>query len=246
MDTNRTFGFTGLETTLIDYTISRADMVSHSRSTAFYDLSKDSAIFEGNGEDDYQYDIYRYMRAAVLHGDPMAPARPGTRQRGRRGRPPAVAQDSKSPWKEHHPLTNLVWLHFLLYKLTEQLVEWPSSCTSPAYAPGREKARRVGEKALELENRLHELTGLLDLHEMKNRKETMGLESAKDLVGWAVEEGWLSEAEALGIPPKGLTDGTHDGALVDDLTERLDQQLDISNEGRRGEGRRGRSHRVVR
>ncbi|KAF2786172.1 hypothetical protein K505DRAFT_290148 [Melanomma pulvis-pyrius CBS 109.77] len=97
----RKLGSSGLETTVIDYTLSRADIVgsshhdsrrtSSSSSTsclsapstastadshqeidiAYLDLNKSVGLFEGNAEDEYQYEIYRYMRSAVFHGDPL-------------------------------------------------------------------------------------------------------------------------------------------------------------------------------
>lgn len=257
IDPNQSFGFTGIETTLIDYTISRADLAITAQkadaeppvecTTTFFDLSKDPAIFETDGEENYQYDIYRFMRATVLYEDPMAPAKPATKQRGRRGRPHSTQKHSTSPWEQYHPMTNLVWLHFLLYKLTELIVEWPSSCSALAYSQGREMARSVGEKALELEKRLHELTEMLDLHEMKTRRGIMGLASARDLVTWAVEEGWLSEGEALGMPQCSPKSEAGAGSAVDAIAERVERGLYISNEGQ-GNGARtkGRSNLGVR
>ena len=52
---------TGMEVTLIDYSLSRA--VSGPEKISFYDLKKDKHIFKGQG--DFQYDIYRYMAQAV-------------------------------------------------------------------------------------------------------------------------------------------------------------------------------------
>ncbi|CAO2652040.1 Nn.00g003230.m01.CDS01 [Neocucurbitaria sp. VM-36] len=86
--------FTGLETTVIDYTLSRADNVSApsrrsstlssvSNSTtssdlassvtdvAYLDLDKDAALFEGDASEEYQYEIYRYMRGAALYNNPL-------------------------------------------------------------------------------------------------------------------------------------------------------------------------------
>ncbi len=76
LDPNRRLGFTDLETTIIDYTLSRANMrckPSASRdgteraeeedvdedSVAFLDLEADPDLFRGDGDEDYQYDIYR-------------------------------------------------------------------------------------------------------------------------------------------------------------------------------------------
>lgn len=69
IDANKTLGFTGIETTLIDYTISRAELTRNNGGgeddVAFLDLEKDVALFEGDAEEEYQYEIYRYMRAAM-------------------------------------------------------------------------------------------------------------------------------------------------------------------------------------
>jgi serine/threonine-protein kinase haspin len=81
----RKLKFSGLETTVIDYTLSRADIASgkvESRAeagegndedveVAFLDLNKDPALFQGDASEEYQYEIYRYMRGAALFGDPL-------------------------------------------------------------------------------------------------------------------------------------------------------------------------------
>lgn len=70
------FGFTGLEPTIIDYGLSRVEMISDvvepaepvtpgtkngekEEEVAFWDLDLDPAVFEGDGEVEYQYDMYR-------------------------------------------------------------------------------------------------------------------------------------------------------------------------------------------
>ena len=93
----RKLRFTGLETTVIDYTLSRADIVaapsrrssilsssvsnsalsSSSRlgstesDVAYLDLDKDPALFQGDASEEYQYEIYRYMRGAALYNNPL-------------------------------------------------------------------------------------------------------------------------------------------------------------------------------
>jgi serine/threonine-protein kinase haspin len=90
----RKLRFTGLETTVIDYTLSRADILASSscRSSAisnisnsttgdeevkevvdvaYLDLNKDPALFEGDASEEYQYEIYRYMRGAALFNNPL-------------------------------------------------------------------------------------------------------------------------------------------------------------------------------
>lgn len=92
----RKLGFTGLETTVIDYTLSRADIIKtssptdshrassssscssvstssndHEPEVAYLDLNKDKSLFEGDAEVEYQYEIYRYMHGSVFHNDPL-------------------------------------------------------------------------------------------------------------------------------------------------------------------------------
>lgn len=61
--TSRKIGYSRLRVTIIDYTLSRADMDTESNNShdpsdiAYLDLDKDPALFEGQGE--YQYDVYR-------------------------------------------------------------------------------------------------------------------------------------------------------------------------------------------
>lgn len=169
----RKFRFTGLETTVIDYTLSRADILpsptrrssSSSVSTdlssstasdtsqldvAYLDLNKDPALFEGDASEEYQYEIYRYMRGAALYNNPLqntasidAPATPRRsprknthlrfdededdddtpRRSPRKGAPTSTAADSQADkiWRAFHPKTNLVWTHFLLHKLLAHL-----------------------------------------------------------------------------------------------------------------------------
>jgi serine/threonine-protein kinase haspin len=78
--------FSGLETTVIDYTLSRADIVSRKAEAiaeqededvevAYLDLNKDPALFQGDASEEYQYNIYRYMRGAALFGGPLQSSR---------------------------------------------------------------------------------------------------------------------------------------------------------------------------
>jgi serine/threonine-protein kinase haspin len=168
------FRFTGLDTTVIDYTLSRADILpSPSRRSssatistdlsslslsevteldvAFLDLNKDPAVFEGDASEEYQYEIYRYMRGAALYNDPLqnapleeVPQTPrrsprknthiyfdevdadvdAPRRSPRKPTSAAVANPAvpaQDIWKQFHPKTNLVWAHFLLHKLLKHL-----------------------------------------------------------------------------------------------------------------------------
>ncbi|EUC48139.1 hypothetical protein COCMIDRAFT_34361 [Bipolaris oryzae ATCC 44560] len=175
----RKLRFTGLDTTVIDYTLSRADVVaapispassrrlsslshissstadSHTSNSetevAYLDLDKDPAIFSGDATEEYQYEIYRYMRGATVFGNPMAfqppvqqsaddehhnqdesnDSAPRQNTHIRFDQEPEQGkgdeEEEESPWRSFHPKTNLLWLHFLLHKLLNHL-----SSASPA------------------------------------------------------------------------------------------------------------------
>lgn len=66
-DVNRKLGYTGIETTVIDYTLSRAEMGDTANASdgeaeepiAYLDLEEDQSLFQGDGAVEYQYDMYR-------------------------------------------------------------------------------------------------------------------------------------------------------------------------------------------
>lgn len=98
-------------------------------------------------------------------------------------------------WKGFHPQTNLVWLHFVLYKFFEQ-IQWPSedsSAIEAKLAKGESKEKAM-EQALRLEHVLSRLEELLDLEYLPES----GLHSVRDLIGLALEQGWLEERDVIG------------------------------------------------
>lgn len=225
IDLDKNIGFTGLEATLIDYTLSRADLgnqvgSSHSYHSddvsetsnsrvAYFDLAKDPAIFEGNGEDDYQYDMYRHMRSAALHRDPsLDPYNQKETVKPKKHCSRKIdTVVSETLWRDHHPLTNLVWLHFVLYKLTEHVL-WPSAKiqSSKTTLPAAHHA-----KARKLEDCLLLLINALDLEGLKGT----GLGSAKDLVTWSVEQGWLNEQDVIGRSNEEVETEKDEGDLLE-------------------------------
>ena len=175
IDTKRKLNFTGLETTIIDYTISRAVMAND--NIAYYNLAKDAGLFEGDSTEEYQYDIYRYMRGAVLSDDPYAEA--------------PFQDDKQRSWDQYHSITNLIWLHFILYKLLEQ-VDWPSATKAPPR--GQKGERAEWKRANDLEHVLLRVQELLDPGVLCGDD----LRSASDLVGLALRETWLDEEDVVG------------------------------------------------
>jgi len=206
-DANKKLGFTGIETTIIDYTLSRAEMAPQQASTkyalapntavrspedaseeegdiAYLDLEKDEALFSGDSAHEYQYEIYRYMRSAVYLDDPLADIYERWDEADATGR----------TWRGYHPQTNLVWLHFVLYKLLEQ-IEWPSDEAEREASEGEAgEAESTRPRSLELETALRKVEALLDPEAMPRS----GLRSAADLVALALAERWLDVEDVLG------------------------------------------------
>ncbi|KAJ3412225.1 hypothetical protein HDV05_001085 [Chytridiales sp. JEL 0842] len=74
----------GLKATIIDYTWSRCQQ----GNTILYNAMVDESIFTGDAEEDYQYEIYRMMRAEV-----------------------------RDNWEGFHPRTTVMWMHYLIDKI---------------------------------------------------------------------------------------------------------------------------------
>jgi len=181
-------GVTGMEATVIDYTISRANLscqhgedcnreeCSTLNNVAYIDLGKEAALFEGDSSDEYQYDIYRYLRAVVFCNDPLADIENVEK---------SIATGQKS-WKDFHPRTNLVWLHFILYKLLENYTPIDREIQN------EESVTDVlSDREREVDQNLYSLRDKLSLE----RWTESGLSSAADLINHAFEQKWLSDSE---------------------------------------------------
>ncbi|GAB7351501.1 hypothetical protein MBLNU459_g2147t1 [Dothideomycetes sp. NU459] len=188
VDTTRKLGYTGIETTLIDYTISRAEIGSahqisgEEEDVAFLDLEKDLTLFDGDADEEYQYEIYRHMRAAVYLDDPLADVYDRWEE----------AEASGRTWRGYHPQTNLVWLHFILHELLKQF-DWQKS--DAQLLPNRRDD--VVLRAKQIRSALSQLQHLLDPQELPHS----GLRSASNLVGLALDEGWLDKEDVQGRNP---------------------------------------------
>jgi len=192
-DQKRKLNFENLETNVIDYTISRARLADD--SVAYHDLAADHSLFEADGTVEYQYDIYRYMRGAVLMEDPYAEAD---------GSSEALPSKNRS-WQQYHPVTNLIWQHFVLFKLLEQ-VSWPSATKAPPRKQKEEHAK--WKRANDLEHILRRVQQLLDPARLCRDE----LRSASDLIALALRECWLDYENIIDTSELDST------SLADDLT----------------------------
>ncbi|KAF2454011.1 hypothetical protein BDY21DRAFT_381632 [Lineolata rhizophorae] len=204
-------GFTGLETTIIDYTLSRARMDDGAKGLAFLDMSKDRFFFQGDGSFDYQYNIYRYMHDIHLDGRALSIVEDDDRwERGIR-----------PDWSRYIPLTNVLWLHFVLrtFLITIGAIPQPkdhfiagSSKPKPNkgnYLLGKlaetENERNALAKAKELDKRLKTLDEALDPKNLmikdvsENQDGHCAFQSTTELVAWAITEGWLKEKDIVSL-----------------------------------------------
>lgn len=241
----RKYRFTGLETTVIDYTLSRADIVSPSsrRSStasicsanssssileaknvdvAWLDLNKDPAIFEGDASEEYQYEIYRYMRGAALYNNPLQnapvevpePARRSSPRKNthirfdesesprRSPRKPTALAPAHTPaedvWQGFYPKTNLVWAHFLLHKLLGHLEDNANTPAKlsikqiTANIESNDEPAKIRKRALKLYSILQRVSELLCPVALGQEE---SLSCTTDLIVLAMEERWLRERD---------------------------------------------------
>lgn len=96
------FGYSGLDITILDYGLSRAE----DGEAVAYDLEKDLGIFTSTHAP--QCKVYRQMRSFLLQGDRVClPPKTHTK-------PYDVAYDGQRiDWTRYHPYTNVLWLAYI-------------------------------------------------------------------------------------------------------------------------------------
>lgn len=163
------FGYTGLDVTILDYGLSRAeDPEALSSNPIANDLERDLSLFTSTHAK--QCKVYRQMRSYLINGDriwlpPKSHNNPY--ERGLHG---------PISWFQHHPYTNVLWLAYLY-----------------GYLVGNFRGTKkdlVGFKrdTEELWTHLNPETSL----------EIMSFSSAEDIVEFAVEAGWITEDQLMG------------------------------------------------
>jgi len=172
-----------------------------SEDIAYLNLSADPAVFEGDGEMEYQYDIYRHMRGEVLFSDPTITTAQKQPQAGQKSRRKAKTNttteqqealaapneaEAAAAWRAYNPATNLIWLHFVLYHLMT-VIEPPRSMG--VYGRANEQLAKELYKRLSLLNEEK-----LTMESLKKREWS----SAGEMVAWSVGKGWLDEGDVVG------------------------------------------------
>lgn len=104
----------------------------------------------------------------------------------------AIAHQTARSWHQFHPQTNLVWLHYILYMLLEQM-SWPAKKGPSKKTKPVENAR--WKRAKELEAALLRVQEELDPGWLG---EEGSLGRSGEIVAWAVEEGWLGVGDVVG------------------------------------------------
>lgn len=208
-DVCQTYSDRKLRVTLIDYTLSRANGPNGS---LYYTRLDHPDFFRGRG--DYQFDIYRFMRATVIalqrsgHANPaMSPSSHhiGNLNSNFNG-------ESQVNWSFFCPRTNVLWLHYLVDKLIndkdlEKVVQTRSgrlsmgggsnSSLRTAYLEGEASTTYVDEEARAYRN-LELIHRSLDPRKKRfgSRKGTamtfQDFGGAKDILDWGANNGLVS------------------------------------------------------
>ncbi|KAL4759217.1 uncharacterized protein BDW70DRAFT_169610 [Aspergillus foveolatus] len=205
------FGLSTLQTTLIDYSLSRAELVVDETSETLEVTSSDldkKQIFDAIGQDEDDAilrDTYRHMRAQLYKGNPVDTEK---------------TPDIPGIWAEYAPRTNLIWLRFLLKMLLKnrkhETPEPPSQNQRQPLAPclpnkkikkgaksdnkkqdtisGLQLGSVAHSQIVQLKRILEErLLAVLELLDLEHGHEDMCCSA--DLVAFAIDAQWLDERD---------------------------------------------------
>jgi len=187
------FGYSGIDVTILDYGLSRAEDADAANSAPIaHDLERDLSLFTSTHAK--QCEAYRQMRSYLINGDriwlpPDAHNEPY--EQGAYGTPIS--------WLHHHPYTNALWLAYLYNYLTTNF-------------HGDEKELRAFRKETK------EFWTHLD---PEASLEIMAFSSAQDIVEFAVEAGWITE-DQLASCGAGEYSVLAEESIIDSRTERAD------------------------
>lgn len=164
------YGYSGLEITILDYGLSRAEDLSIDfAKPVAYDMEKDLGLFTSTHA--AQCEVYRQMRSFLLRAD-------------RKCLPPeahdvpyAEGIDGPLSWEVYAPYTNVLWLAYLYTYLTSNFVG------------DAEELQHFVDETREMWKYLNPDAGL----------DVPCFGSAEDIVCFAVEAGWIREDQLVDV-----------------------------------------------
>lgn len=161
------FGYSGLDVTILDYGLSRAEDADAINSAPIaHDLERDLSLFTSTHAK--QCKVYRQMRSYLINFDriwlpPSAHNKPYEKS----------VHGTAISWHQHHPYTNALWLAYLYdYLITN-------------FQGDKKEMKAFKKETQELWAHLYPEASL----------EIMSFSSAEDIVEFAVEAGWITEAQ---------------------------------------------------
>ncbi|UNI14280.1 Non-specific serine/threonine protein kinase [Purpureocillium takamizusanense] len=170
------FGFSGLDITILDYGLSRAEdlSVDYAKPVAF-DLERELGLFTSTHAS--QCTVYRRMRSFLLRGDRKCIPAEGHRT------PYAWGIDGPLSWEVYAPYTNVLWLAYLYEHLLD------------SFGGSSNKNKKKDTIPTEFQEETTELWKHLN-PEADESVPCFG--SAADIVCFAVESGWISAEQLHG------------------------------------------------
>lgn len=162
------FGYSGLDITILDFGLSRAEDLSIDfAKPVAYDLERDLSLFTSTHAP--QCEVYRQMRSFLLRADRkcLPPEEHLT--------PYAPGVEGPLSWEAYAPYTNVLWLAYLYRYLVEN------------FAGDRKQLAHFRKETKSLWEFLNPDAG----------DEVPCFESAADIVCFAVEEGWVREDQLV-------------------------------------------------
>lgn len=164
------FGFSGLDITILDYGLSRAEDLSvDDAEPVSFDLERDLSLFTSTHAP--QCKVYRQMRSFLLRADRkcLPPEEHDT--------PYAKGIDGPLSWNAFAPYTNVLWLAYLYEYLLKHF-------------SGDKKTLTAFKK------QTREMWAYLN-PDAKRSVPCFG--SAADVVYFAVESGWMTQEQLVGV-----------------------------------------------
>ncbi|KAK4123472.1 hypothetical protein N657DRAFT_645017, partial [Parathielavia appendiculata] len=172
------FGLSGLDVTILDYGLSRATdpkittttTAAAATTTVAADLEKDLTLFQSTHAP--QCRVYRQMRSYLIHADrlPLIPASHHTTPY-----PISPATGQPISWTGYYPYTNVLWLAYLYGYLVTN------------FRGDRAELRRFKVETRELRAHL----------DPSAHEDVLNFPSAGEVVRFAVEAGWIEEAQVV-------------------------------------------------